>query len=139
MPTHKEITMPLKNRLLARLSCVAAVVAATAAVAPLTLVSTAHAAAPQVRTSAPGYYRMLLGDFEITALSDGTVALPVDKLLHQPVQKTQSALAKSFQKAPLETSVTGYLVGASGGPATTGASGAAAAPETPVMPAGGIQ
>ncbi|WP_081987209.1 MBL fold metallo-hydrolase [Caballeronia zhejiangensis] len=110
MPTHKEITMPLKNRLLARLSCVAAVVAATAAVAPLTLVSTAHAAAPQVRTSAPGYYRMLLGDFEITALSDGTVALPVDKRLNQPAPKTQSALAKSFQKAPLETSVTGYLV-----------------------------
>nr|ABD92795.1 mpd [Sphingomonas sp. Dsp-2] len=102
--------MPLKNRLLARLSCVAAVVAATAAVAPLTLVSTAHAAAPQVRTSAPGYYRMLLGDFEITALSDGTVALPVDKRLNQPAPKTQSALAKSFQKAPLETSVTGYLV-----------------------------
>jgi len=30
---------------------------------------------------APGYYRMMLGDFEITALSDGTVALPVNTLL----------------------------------------------------------
>ena len=30
---------------------------------------------------APGFYRMMVGDFEVTALSDGTVALPVDKLL----------------------------------------------------------
>ncbi len=28
-----------------------------------------------------GYYRMTLGDFAVTALSDGTVALPVDKIL----------------------------------------------------------
>ena len=39
------------------------------------------AAAPQVKTQAPGYYRVMLGDFEVTALSDGTVQLPVDKLL----------------------------------------------------------
>ena len=40
-----------------------------------------HAAAPQVKSQSPGYYRLMLGDFEITALNDGTVALPVDKLL----------------------------------------------------------
>nr|5HIF_A Chain A, reconstructed lactonase ancestor, Anc1-MPH [synthetic construct]5HIF_B Chain B, reconstructed lactonase ancestor, Anc1-MPH [synthetic construct]6C2C_A Chain A, dihydrocoumarin hydrolase, AncDHCH1 [Pseudomonas sp.]6C2C_B Chain B, dihydrocoumarin hydrolase, AncDHCH1 [Pseudomonas sp.] len=68
------------------------------------------AAAPQVKTQAPGFYRMMLGDFEVTALSDGTVDLPVDKLLNQPPAKTQSALAKSFLKAPLETSVNAYLV-----------------------------
>ena len=28
-----------------------------------------------------GFYRMMLGDFEITAVSDGTVDLPMDKLL----------------------------------------------------------
>lgn len=70
----------------------------------------AYAAAPMVKTQAPGYYRMMLGDFEVTALSDGTVELPVDKLLHNKSGKTQQALAKSFLKAPLETSVNGYLI-----------------------------
>ena len=37
----------------------------------------ATATAPQVKTSAPGYYRMMLGDFEVTALSDGTVDLKI--------------------------------------------------------------
>ena len=71
----------------------------------------AHAAAPQLKTSAPGYYRMMLGDFEITALSDGTVGLPVDKLLTNTTPgQVGKALAASFVKAPLETSVNAYLV-----------------------------
>ncbi len=37
----------------------------------------AHAEAPIAKGQAPGWYRMMLGQFEITALSDGTVALPV--------------------------------------------------------------
>jgi glyoxylase-like metal-dependent hydrolase (beta-lactamase superfamily II) len=54
---------------------------------------------------------MMLGDFEITALSDGTVELPVDKLLTgaKPGQ-VQKALQRSYLSAPLETSVNGYLV-----------------------------
>ncbi|WP_308418606.1 MBL fold metallo-hydrolase [Chitinimonas arctica] len=63
-----------------------------------------------VKTSAPAYYRSMLGAFEVTALSDGTVKLPVDKILMAPEQKTTEALAKSFLKAPLETSVNAYLV-----------------------------
>jgi hypothetical protein len=35
---------------------------------------TATATAPQVKTPAPGYYRMTLGNFEVTALSDGRLA-----------------------------------------------------------------
>ena len=71
----------------------------------------AQAAAPQVKTQAPGFYRVMLGDFEVTALSDGTVALPVDKLLTgTTAAKTQKTLARSFLKAPLDTSVNGYLV-----------------------------
>jgi glyoxylase-like metal-dependent hydrolase (beta-lactamase superfamily II) len=71
----------------------------------------AHAAAPQTKTQAPGYYRMMLGDFEVTALSDGTVALPVDKMLTNtsPAQ-VGKALAASFLKAPVDTSVNGYLI-----------------------------
>jgi len=72
---------------------------------------TTFAAAPQVKTPAPGYYRVMLGDFEITALSDGTVQLPVDKLLTntRPGQ-VDKALKHDFLKAPLDTSVNGYLV-----------------------------
>ncbi|HTP73652.1 MAG TPA: MBL fold metallo-hydrolase [Burkholderiaceae bacterium] len=71
----------------------------------------APAAAPQVKGQAPGWYRMLVGDFEVTALSDGTVALPVDKLLtNTTAGHVQSMLARSYLKAPVETSVNGYLV-----------------------------
>lgn len=70
----------------------------------------ALAAAPMAKTAAPGYFRMMLGTFEVTALSDGTVDLPVDSLLSQAPAKTKAALARSFLAVPLETSVTAYLV-----------------------------
>jgi glyoxylase-like metal-dependent hydrolase (beta-lactamase superfamily II) len=70
----------------------------------------AFAAAPMAKTQAPGYYRMMLGDFEITPLSDGTVDLPVDKLLTQKADKTNATLAKAHLKAPLETSDNAYLI-----------------------------
>ena len=41
----------------------------------------AVAGAPQVKTQAPGFYRMMLGDFEITALSDGILDLHPGQLL----------------------------------------------------------
>ncbi len=86
-------------------ACLAAAVVCSA------LLGAAHAAAPQLKTSAPGFYRMMLGDFEITALSDGTVALPVDKLLTNTTKgQVDKALAAAFVKAPLETSVNAYLV-----------------------------
>ncbi len=80
-----------------------------------TLAGASHAAAPQAPGQAPGWYRMALGDFEVTALSDGTVALPVDKLLtNTKPGQVQKALAKSYLKAPVETSVNGYLVNTGG-------------------------
>ena len=86
-----------------------AALAATAAIVFLTAI--ANAAAPMVKTSAPGYYRMMLGDFEITALSDGTVNLPVkDLLTNTTPAAVDKALAKSHLKNPLETSVNGYLI-----------------------------
>ena len=71
----------------------------------------AQAAAPLARTQAPGFYRMMLGDFEVTALSDGTVNLEMGKILTRttPAQ-TQRALARSFLKDPVETSVNAYLI-----------------------------
>jgi glyoxylase-like metal-dependent hydrolase (beta-lactamase superfamily II) len=74
-------------------------------------VGVARAAAPMVKTSAPGYFRMMLGDFEVTALSDGTVNLPINQIMTRttPAQ-VDKALAKSFLKSPVETSVNGYLI-----------------------------
>lgn len=84
--------------------------AALALLAPL-----AQAGAPQQPTQAPGYYRMMLGDVEVTALSDGTVGLHVEKLLQGTTpKKVESALAKWRLGLPLETSVNGYLVNTGG-------------------------
>ncbi len=75
------------------------------------LSTVAVAAAPMVKTQAPGYFRMMLGDFEITALSDGTVALPVNKLLtNTTAAKVDQALAKVALSSPLDTSVNAYLI-----------------------------
>lgn len=77
----------------------------------LSSAATVQAAAPMVKTQAPGYYRMMLGDFEVTALSDGTVALPVNQLLTNTTpSRVDRALARSGLSSPLETSVNGYLV-----------------------------
>ena len=82
-----------------------------AALAAALMIGAAHAAAPQVKTQAPGFYRVMLGDFEVTALSDGTVALPVDKLLtNTKPGQVDKALSRSFLKPPVETSVNGYLI-----------------------------
>jgi glyoxylase-like metal-dependent hydrolase (beta-lactamase superfamily II) len=78
--------------------------------AAFALTAAAHAAPPMVKAQ-PGYYRMMLGDFEITAISDGSVALPVDKLLTNTTPaKVSKALAREHLKSPLDTSVNGYLV-----------------------------
>lgn len=69
------------------------------------------AGAPQVKTQAPGYYRTFVGDFEVTALSDGTINLNVDELLKGISKKDiKKALAYHHLSLPVETSVTGYLV-----------------------------
>jgi len=84
-----------------------------AAVSALLLAFTvsAHAAAPLVKTPAPGYFRMMLGDFEVTALSDGTADLPVDQLLTGTTkEKVDAALGKVFLASPLQTSVNAFLV-----------------------------
>jgi glyoxylase-like metal-dependent hydrolase (beta-lactamase superfamily II) len=77
----------------------------------LVAAASADAAAPQVKSSPPGYYRMMLGDFEVTALSDGTVALDFHELL-QKISKGRidALLARSFLKEPIDTSVNAFLI-----------------------------
>jgi len=71
----------------------------------------AQASAPQQKSQAPGYYRMMLGDIEITTLSDGTFQLEASKLLTNVTSKQlESALLRSFLKDSLETSVDAFLI-----------------------------
>ena len=74
-------------------------------------VTHAHAAAPAAKTQAPGYYPMMLGDFEVTAISDGVVALPFGKLLTNTTpQRVEQLLKRAFLQDPLPTSVNAYVV-----------------------------
>lgn len=98
----KPSLAPVRKTLLG--AAVALILAGAASQAPVL------AAAPLAATSAPGYFRLMLGDFEVTALSDGTVDLPVNQLLQQAAGQTDKVLAKSFLASPLETSVTSYLI-----------------------------
>ena len=90
----------------------AGVMAFATGAAGFLMAQSAQAAAPEVKTSGPGYYRVMLGDFEVTALSDGTVELPVNKLLslNTTPEAVDKALAKSYLKSPLETSFNGFLI-----------------------------
>src|SRR5262245_53282242 len=70
-----------------------------------------HAAAPAPKTQAPGYYRMMLGDFEVTAISDGVVTLPFGKLLTNTTpQRVEQLLKRAFLQDPLPTSVNAFVV-----------------------------
>lgn len=70
----------------------------------------AWAQAPMVKTQ-PGYYRMMVGQFEVTALNDGTTQLPADKLLQgiKP-DNLQRLLAVEHLRSPVETSFNAFLV-----------------------------
>jgi glyoxylase-like metal-dependent hydrolase (beta-lactamase superfamily II) len=71
----------------------------------------AHAAAPQQKGQAPGWYRMMLGDFEITALSDGTFEMKPEELLTGITPaRVKAALDKERLASPVEASVNGFLV-----------------------------
>jgi len=99
----------LSTSLLAR-AARAGILCTTTACSMLFATGPAVAAAPMVKTQAPGYFRLMLGDFEITALSDGTVPLAVDQLLQQPAAKTKAAVAKAHLTLPTETSVNAFLI-----------------------------
>lgn len=86
-----------------------------AAALVLAAAGAAQAAGPLQKTQAPGFHRLMLGDFEVTALSDGTVGLPVDQLLQRTTpDKVKKALARQFLGVPTETSVNAFLVNTGG-------------------------
>jgi glyoxylase-like metal-dependent hydrolase (beta-lactamase superfamily II) len=71
----------------------------------------AKAGAPMVKTQAPGYYRLMVGDFEVTTLLDGTMMVPMKGLLNDitPAQ-LEHALARDSLKDPVELSVNAFLI-----------------------------
>ena len=70
----------------------------------------ANAAAPQIKTQAPGYYRMMLGDFEVTVLYDGRLSLPASILTNTTEAETEKALARNFQRSPFDASDNAFLI-----------------------------
>jgi glyoxylase-like metal-dependent hydrolase (beta-lactamase superfamily II) len=70
-----------------------------------------QANAPMAKGQAPGWYRMKVGDFEVTALLDGTLDMPLDQSLTGTTpEKVKQALAAAFLKSPIELSINAYLV-----------------------------
>jgi glyoxylase-like metal-dependent hydrolase (beta-lactamase superfamily II) len=83
----------------------------TALAACLLFITDAEAGAPQLKTQAPGYYRMMLGDTEVTVLSDGTFPLDAGKMLRNITAKElDSDLRRAYLKEPIEMSVNAFLV-----------------------------
>jgi glyoxylase-like metal-dependent hydrolase (beta-lactamase superfamily II) len=71
----------------------------------------AYAAAPLVRRQAPAFYRMTLGSLEVTALSDGTLPVPLEKLFNNTTpEHISSVLKSSFLPSPVDLSVNAYLL-----------------------------
>jgi glyoxylase-like metal-dependent hydrolase (beta-lactamase superfamily II) len=72
----------------------------------------ASAEAPMQKSQASGYYRMMLGQFEITALFDGVVDLDAALLKNVSETEIQKLLARAFidNSHKLPTSVNAYLV-----------------------------
>ena len=84
---------------------------ALTAITLLSLTPLAHAEAPMVQTQVPGYYRMMLGQFEITALYDGAIELDT-KLLHNTTPtELNKLLVRMFVGNPkMQTAVNAYLI-----------------------------
>ncbi len=72
----------------------------------------AQAGAPQVKTQVPGWYRTMVGDFEVTALYDGYIDLDPKQLLKfTHAGEIERGMARAFQPGPkVQTSVNAYLV-----------------------------
>ena len=88
-----------------------ALLAALTSAGLLAPLAPALAAAPQVKTQAPGFYRLMVGQIEVTALSDGTVGLPITKLLTNTTPDViEKVLARNYLKDLVETSVNAFLV-----------------------------
>ncbi|MGK9172020.1 MBL fold metallo-hydrolase [Yokenella regensburgei] len=64
-----------------------------------------------LKQQAPGYYRMMLGKMRITAVSDGTVTIPLTTLLMNiSADKLRQAMADEAMTPQAETSINAYVI-----------------------------
>jgi glyoxylase-like metal-dependent hydrolase (beta-lactamase superfamily II) len=95
-----------------RRSITAIAVALGATFAPLAPV---FAEAPPVTTQVPGYYRMALGELEITALYDGYIDLDAKILSNASPAEVQRLLKRMFLAGQkVQTAVNAFLINAGG-------------------------
>jgi hypothetical protein len=66
--------------------------------------------------SQAGYYRMTVGDINVTALSDGTVGLQIldGLLLSAKSGDLQKLLTHNYQESPINASINAFLIQLSG-------------------------
>lgn len=74
--------------------------------------STQQKTIAQQKTQVPGYYRMMLGDLEVTALYDGYVNLDTKLLKGASEQDIQKLLSRMFVESSkgMQTAVNAYLI-----------------------------
>lgn len=91
---------------------IGALLAALLAPAAAAPASASPAEVPAQARSIPGYYRLLLGQFEVTALSDGTVTLPLDKLLTNttPAELDPVMRRAGIDPSTAEISINAFLI-----------------------------
>jgi glyoxylase-like metal-dependent hydrolase (beta-lactamase superfamily II) len=69
------------------------------------------ASAPMAKSQAPGFHRMMLGDFEITALNDGVVAYPTARVLPTATrQQIEQGLSENGLTDPVGMSYNAFLI-----------------------------
>ena len=78
-------------------------------------VAPAFAEAPPVTTQVPGYYRMALGELEVTALYDGYIDLDTKILSNTSPAEVQRLLTRMFLAGQkVQTAVNAFLINAGG-------------------------
>jgi glyoxylase-like metal-dependent hydrolase (beta-lactamase superfamily II) len=78
---------------------------------PAFLASPGLASAPMAKIAAPGYYRIMLGDFEVTVLSDGTDSLDISTVLQNvSAKEIQQGLEKWHMTGQVDFSYNEFLI-----------------------------
>lgn len=96
------------NKLFKQVGKTAIVVAATlSALAAVT--QSSYAEAPKAKFQAPGFYRTMLGDFELTVISDGTALRHVDEIMSKPEQ-VRETYARNGEELPTELSINTFVI-----------------------------
>jgi len=94
------------------LSALVAAACAAASLAPSA--ASAQAASPQLAQAQAGYYRLMVGNVEVIALSDGSIGLDTGLLQTSDRPMIDAALKLAHMASPLDTSVNAYLVKSGG-------------------------